>query len=151
LPPKDALVRTYHLTKVLNAPLNFAYRWCTDFRDSDPQITGSKNKREILEKTKARVIYTIRYENRGRTWNAVNIVTLHPPRSWHLDSRGEEDDEIGEYRLSRLGPSKTRLDMTFVERWKFRGFPSNAEYLKQIHNVWDKYAAALDKDYRRRR
>jgi len=148
-------VRTYHVTKVLNAPLKFAYRWCTDFRDSDPKITGSGNKRKILEKTKERVVYnsqfTIRYKHGGKTLNAVNIVTLHPPRSWHLDSRGDEDDEVGEYRLSRLGPSKTRLDMKFIERWKIRDYPPKAEYLKSIHAVWDKYAASLEKDYRRHR
>ncbi len=140
---------TYHVTKVLNAPVQFAYEWCTDFRDDDPKITGSKNKRSILEKTKERVIYTIRYKSGGKTWNAVNIVTLRPPRAWQLDSRGDEDDEVGEYRLSRLGARKTKLDMTFVERWKVRNYPPRAEYLQHIHEIWDKYAAALEKDYRR--
>ena len=142
---------TYHLTKVLNAPLQFAYEWCTDFREDDPKIIGSKNRRRILEKTKERVIYTIRYKSGGKTWNAVNIVTLHPPAAWHLDSRGDEDDEVGEYRLSKLGPRKTKLEMTFVERWKVRDYQPRAEYLKHIHNIWDKYAAALQRDYRRRR
>jgi hypothetical protein len=136
---------------VLNAPLQFAYEWCTDFRESDPNIIGSKNKRRILEKTKERVIYTIRYQSGGKTWNAVNIVTLHPPRAWNLDSRGDEDDEVGEYRLSRLGPRKTKLDMTFVERWKVRDYQPRDEYLKHVHNIWDKYAAALERDYKRRR
>ncbi len=144
-------VRTYHATKVLNAPLKFAYRWCTDFRDTDPKITGSGNRRKILEKTKERVIYTIRYKSGGKTRTAVNIVTLHPPRSWHLDSRGDEDDEEGEYRLSKLGSAKTRLDMKFIERWKIGDYPSKSDYLKSIHDVWTKYAAALEKDYRRHR
>ena len=149
--PQKLIVRTYHVTKVLNAPLNFAFKWCTDYRSSDPKITGSGNKRKILEKTKARVIYTVGYKSGERSLNAVNIVTLNPPRSWHLDSRGEEDDEVGDYKLSSLGPSKTKLDMKFTEEWKTQDYPSNTEYIKQIHDVWSKYAAALEKDYRKRR
>ena len=143
--------QTYHVSKVLHAPLSFAFKWCTDYREDDPRITGSKNKRSILEKTKDRVIYTIRYKSRGKTMNAVNIVTLRPPRAWHLDSRGDEDDEIGEYRLTSLGARRTRLDMTFVEYWKIQNHPGRTEYLSDIHRIWDKYSAALEKDYKRRK
>lgn len=83
--------------------------------------------------------------------NAVNIVTLHPPRAWHLDSRGDEDDTLGKYRLSKLGPRRTKLDMTFIEAWKVKNYPSRADYLKDIHRIWDRYAAALAKDYRKRK
>jgi hypothetical protein len=136
---------------VLNAPLFFAFKWCTDYRENDPRITGSKNKRSILEKTKERVIYTIRYRSGQRTMNAVNIVTLKPPKAWYLDSRGDEDDTIGEYHLTSLGPRKTRLEMTFVESWKIRNYPEKAEYLSDIHRIWDKYAAAFETDYKRHR
>ncbi len=144
-------MRTYHLTKVLNAPVQFAYDWCTDFQVDDRKITGSKNKRKILEKTKEWVIYAIRYKSGGKVMNAVNIVTLHPPRAWHLDSRGEEGDTLGEYRLSKLGPRRTKLDMTFIETWKVKNYPSRADYLKDIHRIWDKYATALARDYRKRK
>lgn len=145
------IIRKYHVSKVLNAPLSFTFKWCTDYRDTDPKITGSKNKRLILEKTKERVIYTIRYKSGGKTMNAVNIVTLRPPKAWHLDSRGDEDDEIGEYRLTSIGPRKTRLDMAFVEFWKIRNYPGKSEYLSDMHRLWDKFGAALERDYRRHR
>lgn len=45
----------------------------------------------------------------------MNIVILNPPRAWHLDSRGEEDDAVGDYMLTRLSPRRTKLDMKFVE------------------------------------
>jgi len=136
---------------VLNAPLSFAFKWCTDYRENDPRMTGSKNKRSILEKTMERVIYTIRYSSGEKTMNAVNIVTLKPPKAWYLDSRGDEDDTIGEYHLTSLGPRKTRLEMTFVESWKIRNYPGKAEYLSDVHRIWDKYAAALERDYKRHR
>jgi hypothetical protein len=127
------------------------YDWCTDYREDDSKITGSKSKRMILEKTKSRVIYTIRGKSRSEVWNATNIVTLHPPRSWHLDSIGDEDNEVGDYRLTRLGLRKTRLDMVFKEIWKTTNVPTKAAYEKHIREIWDKYAAALEKDYSKRR
>jgi hypothetical protein len=144
-------VRTYHISKVLNAPLYFAFKWCTDYRESDTRITGSKSKKSILEKTKKRAIYTIHYKSGGKAMNAVNIVTLKPPKAWHLDSRGDEDDMIGEYRLTSLGPRKTRLDMEFVEYWKIRNYPGKPEYLRDMHRIWDNYAVALERDYKRHR
>ena len=141
----------YHISKVINAPLRFVYDWCTDYREDDYKITGSKSRRTFLEKTRRRVIYVIRYLSSGKAKHAVNIVTLHPPKGWHLDSFGEEDNEFGEYRLTKLSPRKTRLDMVFREEWKVAKVPPKAEYLKDIIRIWDKYAAALEKDYENRK
>jgi hypothetical protein len=142
---------TYRVSKIINAPLRFVYDWCTDFREDDYKMTGSKSRRTFLERSRKQVIYAIRYPSGGDTKHAVNIVTLHPPRSWHLDSFGEEDNEFGDYRLTRLGPGKTRLDMVFREEWKIAKVPPKAEYLKDINRIWDKYAAALEKDYKNRK
>jgi len=141
----------YHVTKTIHAPLRFVYRWCTDYRESDPQITGFKSKRKILMKTKHRVIYVIRYPSRGKIRTGVNVVTLHPPKAWHLDFIGDEDDETGDYVLTSLGARKTRLDMTFSEHYKIRNAPSKAQDAEHTHEIWDKYAAALKKDYGRSR
>lgn len=137
---------TYRISKTINAPIRFVYDWCTDYREDDYKIVGSKSRRTFLEKTKQRVIYAIRYPSDGKTMHAVNIVTLHPSRGWHLDSFGEEDDEFGDYRLTKLGLRKTRLDMVFREKWKIADVPPKAEYLKHIGGIWDKYVAALEKD-----
>src|SRR5271169_4859164 len=107
------------VSKTVNAPLRYVYDWCTDFRDTDPKITGSKSQRIILEKTRKRVVYAQVYQGAdGSQKVAVDIVTLNPPHSWHLDYFGEEDDETGDYRLKSLGRNKTRLDMVFKEKWK---------------------------------
>lgn len=142
---------TYRVSKTINAPLRFVYDWCTDYREDDTKIIGSKSKRTILEKTKQRVIYTVRGGGGTQVWNAANIVTLHPPKSWHLDSIGDEDDEVGDYKLTSLGSKKTRLDMVFKEIWKTSNVPNHAAYVKHINEIWDKYKAALEKDYRKRK
>ena len=140
---------TLHVSKVINAPIRFVYDWCTDYRESDTKITGSKAKRRILLKTEHRVIYLSSYRSGGKPRNAVNVVTLYPPKAWHLDFTGDDDDEVGDYVLTRLGPRKTRLDMTFEERYKTRRAPTKDQDLKHTNEVWDKYAKALENEYAR--
>jgi len=137
------------VSKTINAPYHYVYDWCTDFREDDGKITGSKSQRKILEKTKKRVIYVQIYKGGdGKQKVAANIVTLRPPNSWHLDFFGEEDDETGEYVVKDLGKDKTRLDMVFKENWKnIVKIPSIEEQTKQTNKVWDKYVKALEKDY----
>lgn len=81
----------------------------------------------------------------------MNVVTLYPPNAWHLNFVGDDDDEVGDYVLTRLGSKKTRLDMTFDEHYKTRKAPTKAQDLKQTNEVWDKYVAALENDYVRQR
>jgi hypothetical protein len=81
----------------------------------------------------------------------VDVVTLFPPRGWHLDYVSDEDDEVGDYVLSSLGPRKTRIDLTFLEHYKIGRAPSKALYSSHVSQVWDKYVKALEKEYRRSR
>ena len=148
---KRIMKATYRVSKIINAPLRFVYDWCTDLREDDYKMTGSKSRRTFLEKSGRLVVYAIRYPSRGKIKHAVNIVTLRPPRGWHLDSYGEEDNEFGDYLLTKLGPRRTRLDMVFTEHWKTASVPPKAEYVKDSIRIWDKYAAALEKDYARRK
>lgn len=138
---------TFRVSKTINAPLPVVYDWCTDFREDDNKITGGKAQRKILEKTKQRVTYTSKYKSHGKPRSGVNIVLLRPPNAWHLDYLGDEDDETGDYRLARLGPKRTRLDMVFRERYKIPNAPTKADDVKHTNEVWDKYVAALEKDY----
>lgn len=137
------------VSKTINAPLRYVFRWCTDFRNDDPSITGSKSQRRILKKTEKMAVYAQIYQGSdGSQKVAVNMVTLGPPNSWHLDYFGEEDDETGEYKLKDLGGGKTRLDMVFKEKWKIEKPPSLEEQTRQTSEVWDKYASALEREYR---
>lgn len=147
--PSDNCITTctYRVTKIIKAPLRFVFNWCTDYREDDNKITGSKSKRTILEKTKRRVVYIIQYPDRKQIKTGFNLVTLDASRSWHLDYFSQDDDEIADYALSRLGPQRTRLNMVFTEKWKTREVPKKAAYTKHINGIWDKYVAALEGDY----
>lgn len=138
---------TYRVSKIINAPLKFVFDWCTDFREDDNQITGSKTQRKILQSTKRRAIYISIYEHNAKMVSAVNIVTLKPPKAWHLEYVGEEGDEIGSYNLKRLGPGKTRLDMTFTEKYKISNAPTKEEDKNQTEQTWDRYVTALERDF----
>jgi hypothetical protein len=104
-----------------------------------------------MQKTKRRVIFISAFKWAGRPTYGVQIVTLRPPNRWHLDYAGEEADEVGDYRLTKLGPRRTRLDMAFKDRYKIRGAPTRKEETKQTSEVWDRYVAALERDYARNR
>jgi hypothetical protein len=138
-----------HASKIINAPIRFVYDWCKDYRESDTKLTGSKAKRRILLKTEHRIIYVSSYRSGGKSRNAVNVVTLYPPKAWHLDSIGDDDDELGDYVLTKLGPRRTRLDMTFEEHYKTGKAPAKDKDLKHTNEVWDKYVSALEIDYAR--
>jgi hypothetical protein len=141
---------THHVSKIINAPLKFVFDWCTDFREDDNQIAGSDTQRKILQKTKRRVIYISTYERDGKTVSGVNIVTLKPPKAWYLEYVGEEEDEIGSYKLKRLGPGKTRLDMTFTEKYKTTNAPTIDEDKNHTEQMWNRYVTALESDFSHR-
>lgn len=142
---------TYRHSRVFAAPIKFVYDWCTDYSSEDSKIAKAKFPRIILEKSKKRAVYAS-YKNGsdGKPKLAVRVVTLHPETfSWHLDYFAEEDLEVGEYKLTRLSPVSTRLDMVLKNRWKEGKSPSRQEFELSAKNVWDKYVPALEKDYRK--
>jgi hypothetical protein len=141
----------YKHSRIFNVPVKFAYDWCTDYSPEDSKIVGSKFPRIVLEKTKNRAVYASFKPGRdGKPKLAVRVVTLHPRTySWHLDYFAEEDLEVGEYTLTRLGANRTRFDMALKNTWKHGKGPSREELEADAKRVWDKYAPAIELDYRK--
>jgi hypothetical protein len=136
------------VSKTINAPARFVFNWCTDFREDDPALTSSKSQRKILEKTKKRAVYVSIYTGSdGKEKIGVNVVTLKAPTSWHLEYFGEEDNEIGDYKIVNLGKNKTKLNMVFKEDWKIEPVPTIEEQAESTSKVWDKYVQALENEY----
>jgi len=141
-------MQTIKVTKTINAPLRYVFNWCTDFREDDPALTNSKGIRKILEKTKKRVVYAqLDPQEDGSQKIGVDYVTLKPPNSWHLEYFGEDDNEIGDYKLTSLGKSKTKLIMVFKESWKLEKVPTIEEQIESTSRSWDQFVAALERDY----
>jgi hypothetical protein len=145
---KRPVVQTYKVSKTFNAPLEFAFDWCTDFREDDGKMTGSKAKRHFLERTKDRIIWTVKYTEEGKPKEGVRAVWLSPPDSWHLDTCGDHR-EIGDYRLSRVGKDKTRLDMVFHMTYDDpRQVVDKEQWEKEALEEWGIFSKFLESDYK---
>jgi hypothetical protein len=133
----------YRASKIINAPIKYAFDWATDFREDDDLIFGGKDRRVILLKTKTKSVYA-----QSKPKISVGVVALHPKDySWHLDYYSQEDTETGEYKLSKVGKNKTRLDMVFNNKRKHGKELSKKEFENEAKFLWENYAEALEKDF----
>jgi hypothetical protein len=105
----------------------------------------------IMQKTRQRAVYLSIYRRAGKSRYGVNIVTLGPPDKWHLDYVGQDLDEMGDYILTKLGSTRTSLNMRFREKYKIRNTPTGKQDAKSAIEFWDKCVAALERDYRKSR
>lgn len=141
--------QTIKIIKTINAPLKYVYSWCTDFSDSDPSITGSLRQRLVVEKTKRRAVYVTLWNDEDDTKVASSYVTLKPPNSWHLEMFDRSRLEIGDYKLSKVGKSKTGLKIVFKNLWKDLSNAETTEGMtERLNAMWDKYVQALETEYK---
>ena len=150
---KKAYVDVYKAKQTFRAPLEYVFDWCTDFREDDNKMTGSKTKRTILQKTPRRIVWLVEYKEGGKNREGLRIVWPHPPDSWVLDTCGDRmelgERERGEYKLTRKGKNKTRLDMKFWLSFDSKEhFQDKKEWEKESSEHWDTYAKYLEKDYK---
>jgi hypothetical protein len=144
---KKTFVETYKVSKTFRAPLDYVFRWCTDFREDDGKMTGSKAKRIFLERSAKRIVWISEFKEKGKAKEGVRVVWLQPPNSWTLDTCGDQR-EIGEYNLTQKGKNKTRLDMKFQI-----GFESKDEvedkkkWEKEVTEEWEIFGRHLENDY----
>jgi hypothetical protein len=140
--------QTYRLSATFNVPLDYVFAWCTDFREDDNKMIGSKTRRHFLERTKERFVWVVNYKDDGKDKEGIRAVWLHPPDSWHLDTCGD-GREVGDYKLTRLGKTKTRLDMKFVETYdSLEEVEDKKEWEADGKKHWAIYKKALEADFK---
>jgi len=143
-----ATVKTYKLSQTFNAPMDFVFNWCTDFREDDGKMIGSKAKRTFLERTDKRIVWTTEYREDNKNKEGVRAVWLRPPNAWHFDTCGD-GREVGDYKLTSKGKTKTKLDMVFrVTYDKGEKVTGRREWEKGGQKDWKVYARYLEKDYK---
>jgi hypothetical protein len=140
----------YRVSTVIRVPLAFAFRWCTDFRPDDAAREGESYARKIIERSPRRVVYEdLESLPSGWRW-ARHVVHLKPPNAWHSDSVGNYRQSSLDYRLTALGPRRTRLELT----WRRRPFvlggapPSKKSLERGTLTAWRRFARAMEHDYR---
>ena len=148
---KTAYSETYRISKTFDAPLDFVYGWCTDFREDDPKMLGSKLRRNFFEKTPERVIWTITGEELPTKTDPVRAVWLRPPDAWHLETCGDEV-LVGDYKLTAIGKEKTRLDLTLTKTYsRKKDVRDRKTFQAGTLDHWDHYGGYLERDYKKAR
>ena len=138
------------LSKVIDAPLAYVYDWCTDFRPDDAKLEGGAKRRHRVVKVSPQRLVRVKAVDKGaeNPVMAVELVRLHPPDAWHKDTIGEGDLDSMDYKLTALGPNKTRFTLSIVERWMVPKFPKKAEWLRSANEYWDELVQAIEQRYR---
>ena len=139
------------LSIAIRAPSRYVYEWCTDYRSDDGRFSRRRPRpRYRVFRISPRRVLRIRVApGSGRDPAiAVDMVRLDPPRFWHLDQIDEADLQSVDYRVSVVGPARTRLQLSVTERWLTPEFPTRAALRAQVANTWTRFAAAIEADYR---
>ncbi len=138
-----------HYSRVIAAPLRYAYAWCTDYRTDDGRFSRSRPRFRVLRPAKDRVIRVRLSNAKARSLSvAVEIVRLRPPNAWHLDQIDEKDFNSVDYSLKRIGPNKTRISIVLTERWMVPDYPRKSEWFRGTTAYWDSLVAAIESEYR---
>ena len=143
----------FRVETTFDAPLDFVFRWCTDFGPEDASLTGERFLRKVFRRRRNEVIFEDLNETPSGWMWLRNVVTLYPPDRWHLEAVGNSLDAKADYRLSGLPDGRTRFVMTWTLRPGLLGMsvPPRTTIEPALHHVWDTYRRALERDYFRTR
>lgn len=137
----------YAITKTFDAPIAYAYAWLTDFRTEDPKIINDPYPRHILRRSKDSFVWIQHYNRDGKEKEGVRIVTLQPPNAWHNEAIIDEKETALDYRLTALGKQRTKI--TIRVKVSFKTIEeTEADLARNLNGIWDKYIAALERDFR---
>lgn len=152
MPKQSRTIRgeyTFRVSKIVRAPLKYVYAWCTDYRSDDGKFSLLKPRFRVLRLGKNRILRIRTYsDGEAKDRVAVDLIRLDPPTRWHLDEIDEEDLEAVDYRLTALGPRRTRVTLSVTERWMIPNYPSRREVEMGSNAYWDRLVAALESHYR---
>jgi hypothetical protein len=148
--------RSYQVSVTFRAPLEFAYRWCTDYTPEDGRYAGEDRslglRRRIFLRRSRRVVFENLF-NVGKGWGwERHVVTLAPLDRWRSLGKGNFQESTLSYRLKRLPRDRTQ----FLLRWRSRptGLSSGPRASKKaveayVTGLWRRRARSLERDYRR--
>ncbi len=142
--------RVYRFTIDLAAPIEFVFRWATDYRANDASRSHQGFERRVLERDQSRVVFEdLERQPGGWVWRR-SAVVLRPPDRWHSHSQGSHRFAEVDYRLARLGPERTRLTITMHRRATAAHpkHPTAAAFEADLRHAWTGYGRALARDYR---
>ena len=135
----------YEIRIELPAPLDSAYRWCTDYRSDDGRRAGEGYERRVLRRTRRTVLFEDTWwERDGWRWRRTEV-ELHPPDRWVAHSTGNVRDARITYRLHELPSGHTQLELRMLRRpsvWHPEQ-PRKAAFESYLRSMWGSLARAL--------
>lgn len=152
----DRDFRKYHIRVIFQAPLRFAYAWCTDYSPEDAKIAGEDKafglQRRVVSRGRDQVVFENLYDHgKGWAWER-HSVTLKPPDTWHSDGYGNYHEAHLDYHLTELPGNRTQLDMRWVSRpiGLSTGERSPTSVVERfVQRLWRIRSRALEREYRR--
>lgn len=148
---KGGPTRTYEVRAKFRAPVDFVYRWCTDYTTDDARYESENYRRRILRRSSRQVVYEdLEETSAGWRWTR-HVVRLLPPDRWHSESVGSHRQISLDYRLSALKGGRTLLVLTARRRPYGVGGknPSRSQWVREIGRSWVLFGRALERDYRK--
>jgi hypothetical protein len=137
-----------YIRVAFRVPLKFAFEWCTDYTPQDAALEGETYERKVVERMPRRVVFEdLEGTDDGWVW-ARDVVTLRPPRRWHMESAGSHRSVTADYVLTELPDGKTQLELRWWRKPTSLGkrIP-RAQREKETTLAWKRFAVAMERDY----
>jgi len=143
----------YEVKVRFRAPLNFVYRWCTDYTSKDARLEGEKFQRRILRRTSREVTYEDLDEMDGGWFWTRHFVRLEPPNRWRSESVGSHRAYLLDYELTPLPGNQTLLTLTARRSPYGIGGrnPPKSQWERSVQASWMSFRRFLERDFRRSR
>ena len=142
---------TYEVRCEFDAPLEFVFRWCTDYTPQDAMYESEEYERRILRHSRREVVYEdLEDTSEGWVWSR-HVVRLSPPSRWHSESVGSHRSISLDYRLLPLPGGRTRMVLGARRRPTSIGGknPSKSQWERSVSRSWASFRRALERDYRK--
>src|SRR2546427_12431759 len=147
VPPANSACVLFQVTKRFRAALPDVYAWCTEFRDSDPELSRVRLRTRKLIRREGDLIEMEETGIMGFPFVARFHVRLRPPDVWEADARSNMGRTHNTYRRFS-DPEGTRLEMTFDVRltgpYRLLAPFARGFVLRRISQEWDDYVRAME-------
>lgn len=143
-------VSIYEVKEIFRVPLDFAYRWCTDYTEADRELEGDPGSRQIIRKNSRTAVYEDLNETpHGWMWSR-QTVTFRPPNRWHAVAIGNYRTWNLDYSLRELPGGRTEFSMRGERRATPLGVknPPKTVLERELQAMWRNLGRALERDYR---
>jgi len=135
------------ITKRFRASLPDVYAWCTEFRDSDPELSRVRLRTRHVLRREGTLIEVEETGTMGFPFAARFLVRLRPPDGWEADARSNMGHTHNTYRLFS-DTEGTRLEMTFdvhlTGPYRLLAPFARGFVLRRISQEWDDYVRAME-------